>query len=272
MKPELQRRVQRYGWDRAADFYEASWKRQLRPAQEKLLEIIALHPGERVVETACGTGLITFDAAETVGPEGRVTATDISEVMIRMAREAAAERGVANVEFHRMDAETLELEEESHDVALCSLGLMYVPDPVGSLKELHRVLKPVGRAGAAVWGERNRCGWAEIFPVVDKRVKSDVCPLFFQQGTGDVLERSFREAGFGRIGSERLSVTLHYPGPGEAVMAAFAGGPVALAYRNFDEKTREEAHEEYLASIDPYRNDNGYAIPGEFVVTVGYRE
>lgn len=68
---------------------------------------------------------------------------------------------------------------------------------------------------------------------------------------------------------ERFSVTLHYGSPEEAVMAAFAGGPVALAYQKFDEQTRDEAHEEYLESIAPYRNERGYEIPGEFVIGTG---
>jgi ubiquinone/menaquinone biosynthesis C-methylase UbiE len=78
-----------------------------------------------------------------------------------------------------MDAEDLDLEKNSCDAALCALGLMYVPDPLQSVHEMYRVLKPGGRAGFAIWGERKNCGWAEIFPVVDKRVATDVWPIFF---------------------------------------------------------------------------------------------
>jgi hypothetical protein len=55
----------------------------------------------------------------------------------------------------------------------------------------------------------------------------------------------------------------------EAWGAAFAGGPVALAYAHFDTPTRQDAHAEYLAAIEPYRQGSGYAIPGEFVITSG---
>jgi len=55
----------------------------------------------------------------------------------------------------------------------------------------------------------------------------------------------------------------------EACSAAFAGGPVALAYAHFDTPTRQDAHAEYLAAIEPYRQGSGYAIPGEFVMTSG---
>lgn len=266
MEPRLQRRVQRYGWDKAAEYYEDSWKDQLKPAQDKLMEMANLQPGEKVLETACGTGLVSFRIAEILKPDGKVIATDISDGMIEIAKSEAEKKDIRNVDFLRMDAENLELEADTFDAAICSLGLMYVPDPVESLKEMNRVLKTGERAVVAIWGERKKCGWADIFPIVDKRVASDVCPLFFQQGTGNTLERSFEKAGFEEIEVERFSATLHYPDSEIAIMAAFAGGPVALAYKKFDEKTREEAHQEYLDSIAAYRNGNGYQIPGEFVV------
>lgn len=271
MEPRLQRRVQRYGWDKAAEYYEDSWKDQLKPAQDKLMQMTNLQPGEKVLETACGTGLVTFRAARAVEPGGEVIATDLSDAMIELAKSRAEEQEIENVSFHRMDAEQLDFDDENFDAAICGLGLMYVPDPVQSLREMNRVLIPGGRAAVAIWGERRNCGWAEIFPVVDKRVASDVCPLFFLQGTGDTLEHSFGEAGFEDIEIERFSVSLNYPNSEMAVMAAFAGGPVALAYRKFDEQTKEEAHREYLESIAPYRNGAGYEIPGEFVVAKGVK-
>ena len=82
---------------------------------------------------------------------------------------------------------------------------------------------------------------------------------------------TFSTAVFSEVRSERLNTLLHYDSRKDACGAAFAGGPVALIYSRFDDQTREEAHAEYLASIEPYRNGNGYAIPGEFVITFGRR-
>lgn len=271
MKPDLQRRVQRYGWNKASVYYDESWKEQLIPAQDKLLDMARLHPGEKVLETACGTGLVTFRAARSVLPDGEITATDLSDDMVDLAKSMAADRNIHNVIFRQMDAEQLALDDNSFDAAICGLGLMYVPDPLQSMKEMHRVLKPGGRTVVAIWGERKKCGWADIFPIVDKRVASDVCPLFFQQGTGDTLQSTMQSAGFTEIEIERFSVHLHFTSEEHAIKAAFFGGPVALAYHKFDEKTRKEAHQEYLDSINPFRNGNGYDIPGEFVAAKGLK-
>ena len=170
-----------------------------------------------------------------------------------------------------MDAEELNVPDEEYDVAICALGLMYVPDPVKALKEMFRVLKPGGRAVAAVWGQRDHCGWAEIFEIVDKRVSSEVCPMFFNLGNRDMLKRSFEAAGFSNIIFERLNTELIYHAGEEACGAAFAGGPVALPYHKFSEQVKTEVHKEYLDSIKTFQQGSGYAVPGEFVVARGVK-
>lgn len=270
MKPDLQRRVQKYGWDYSSPYYETGWQHQLWPAQERLLDAAGLENGEHVLDISCGTGLVTFPIAEAVGAEGSVTGIDLSEGMIEKAKGIAGKRNILDVNFKAMDAEDLELSDESFDVAVNSLGLMYYPDPDKANMEMYRVLKPGGRAAALVWGRRKACGWAEIFPIVDRRVKTDVCPLFFQLGSGDSLRHSFEKAGFDEVASDRFEVTLGYKTDEEAIVGAFQGGAVALAYRKFDEATKEEAHAEYLESIKPYQNGEGYYdIPGEFVIVTG---
>ncbi|HVS03144.1 MAG TPA: methyltransferase domain-containing protein [Thermoanaerobaculia bacterium] len=271
MEARFQRRIQRYGWDKAASCYEELWGEQLLPARERLLASAALAPGERVVDIACGTGLVTFPAAAAVGREGEVVATDLSQEMVDRVRARAGRQGFPQVTAERMDSESLALRDESFDAALNCLGLMYAPEPLQALREMHRILRPAGRAVAAVWGERRRCGWADIFPIVDARVRSEVCPMFFQLGSGDLLAESFAAAGFTAVTTHRVEVTLRYDSGADALGAAFAAGPVALAYSRFDGATRDAAHGEYLASIAPFQRGEGYDIPGEFVVTGGRR-
>jgi len=263
MEAQLMKRVQRYGWDKAAIHYESAWQQQLKPAQDLLLEMANIQDGEQVLDIACGTGLVTFKAAEKAG---YVLGTDISDGMIELARNVSKEKTISNIAFERMDAEKLELKDESFDVVLCALGLMYVPDPFLALSEIKRVLKPGGRMIAAVWGERDHCGWSGIFEIVDKRVASEVCPMFFQLGTGNRLELLLQKVGFQKFTSNRISTVLSYQTDDEACGAAFEGGPVALAYFKFDPQVKKEARLEYIDSISSYRQEYGYSVPGEFVV------
>jgi ubiquinone/menaquinone biosynthesis C-methylase UbiE len=266
MDARLQRRLQRYGWDLAADDYEPLWRRQLADAQTSLLASACLAPGERVLDVACGTGLISFEAARAVGPHGQAFGVDISGRMVEAARQRARERDTPNVGFERMDAEALDLPDAGFDVALCALGLMYVPDPLQALREMRRVLRPGGRLGVAVWGERSRCGWAEVFRIVDAEVASEVCPLFFRLGRQDALAQLCADAKFGSIEPRRIASLLHYANADEACNAAFVGGPAALAWSRFNADVRARVCARYLESIDTWRHGQAYRVPGEFVV------
>jgi len=266
MESKLQRRVQRYGWDLAAADYEPLWRAQLACAQTALMAGVALAPGERVLDVACGTGLVALDAADAVGPDGLVVGIDLSGRMVDAARRRAQERKVSNASFARMDAERLDLPDASFDVALCALGLMYMPDPEEAVREMRRVLRPGGRLGLTVWGERSACGWSEVFPIVGAEVASEVCPLFFRLGQENALARLCANAQFESIELHRIAATLTYADADQACSAAFVGGPVALAWSRFDPDVRARVRNRYVEAIAAWRHDRGYRIPGEFVV------
>jgi hypothetical protein len=123
----------------------------------------------------------------------------------------------------------------------------------------------------SVWGQRSNCGWADLFPIVDARVESDVCPMFFALGAPGALAATLETAGFVGIETMRLAVDLRYADADEALGAAFLGGPVALAYSRFDDDARSSAHAEYLASIADHADGSGYRVPGEFVIASARR-
>jgi ubiquinone/menaquinone biosynthesis C-methylase UbiE len=266
MDARLQRRVQRYGWDLAAAEYEGLWQAQLATARAQLMACAALAPGERVLDVACGTGLVTLAAARAVGPAGQAIGVDLAGQMVDAARERAQQCRASNASFARMDAEHLDLPDASFDVALCALGLMYVPEPEQALREMRRVLRPGGRLVLAVWGERARCGWAPLFEIVDAEVASEVCPLFFRLGGADSLARLCVDTHFGHVEQHRLASTLCYADADEACRAAFVGGPVALAWSRFTDEVQARVCKRYLAAIAGWRQGRGYRIPGEFVI------
>lgn len=271
MKSDLQRRVQRYGWDKAAEYYENCWQEQLRPAHDLLVEVSDIQPSENILDIAAGTGLITFRVAEKAGPYGKILATDISDEMVKIGTAIGHSKKLTNVVFERMDAENLTCLNNSFNLVTCALGLMYFPDPDASFAEMYRVLKKGGRAVVAVWGSRKNCGWSEIFPIIDARVSTDVCPMFFSLGESEVLKYPFEKAGFKDISLVKIETKLSYASAEEACEASFLGGPVAMAYARFDEDTKNDAKKEYIKSIEPFKIENGYEIPGEFVICSGVK-
>lgn len=266
MDARLQRRVQRYGWDRAAQDYEPLWEEQLAAARKALVGGAAIGRGQAVLDVACGTGLVTFEAARAVGRGGHVLGTDLSGEMVLAAQRRAAACQLAHVRFERMDAESLTVADGAFDVALCALGLMYFAEPLRAVRELRRAVRPGGRVGLSVWGEREHCGWASVFPVVQAEVSSEVCPLFFRLGTAHALAGLCEEAGLTVCSEERIHCLLEYPDASQACEAALLGGPVALAWSRFDQSTRARVCERYLQTLQPWRAGAGFALPGEFVV------
>lgn len=267
----LQRRIQRYGWDRAADAYARHWHGPLAGLHGDLLALAAPAPGEAVLDVACGAGIVSLAAARAVGPAGLVLGVDLADAMVQAARQQAEERSLDQARFECMDAEQLELPDAGFDLALCVLGLMYVPDVEAALRELRRVLRPGGRAVIAVWGERARCGWAPLCGIVDAEVRSEVCPLFLGLGQGEALARRCASAGLQVTAQRRRSDWLTYADADEACTAAFVGGPVALAWSRFDAVVRQRVQQRYLDAIAPWRDGPGYRLPAEYLIVAAQR-
>ena len=272
MDPRLQLRVQRYGWDAASTYYHDGWEVQLRPVHDKLLEFADLVSGQKIIETACGSGLVTVRIAAQVGTSGHVVATDLSQGMIDDLQARSAAELHTNVRAERMAAEDLTVPDGSFDAAICALGLMYTPDPSVAVAEMARVVKPGGVVAASVWGQRKNCGWAEVFPIVDARVASEVCPMFFGTGAPGALRRLFEDAGLIRIRECRHLENLVFKNDEDIVDSVLMGGPVALAVKRFDAEVWGDVRKEFLASVAEYQRDDGsYAVPGEFVTVSGVR-
>lgn len=266
MDAKLQRRIQRYGWDRAVDDYDRHWGPLLRKPHDALVRAVRPRSSDRGVDVACGTGFVTLRLAAEVGPNGHIDGIDISDEMVKTTAQAALVAGLDNVTTARMDAEALEFNDNCFDFSICALGLMYAPSPEMALAEMRRVTKPGGSVAVAVWGARKACGWADLFPIVDAQVKSEVCPLFFRLGTGETLRHEMANAGLTEVRIDRIHDPLHVADDQAAIEAFLAGGAVALAYKRFDDATKRAVDDAFLTTLSAFRTASGYRIPAEFVV------
>lgn len=114
--------------------------------RRRTLDLLALQPGERVLDVGCGPGFLACDMAEAVAPDGHVVGIDVSEQMLTVARSQVAERGLSDrVDLRQGDAQALDLPDGSVDVLVSTQVYEYVADVDRALQEAHRVLRPGGR-------------------------------------------------------------------------------------------------------------------------------
>jgi ubiquinone/menaquinone biosynthesis C-methylase UbiE len=113
--------------------------------RDRLREVLAPVPGERVLEIGPGTGYYTLDMAEWLAPDGRVEIFDLQQEFLDHVMRRAAERGLANVVPTQGDATALPYEDASMDAVVLTAVLGEIPEPLAALREIRRVLKPSGR-------------------------------------------------------------------------------------------------------------------------------
>jgi ubiquinone/menaquinone biosynthesis C-methylase UbiE len=161
-----------------------------------LLRAARLEPGQRVLDAATGTGLAAEAALGVVGPAGHVTAADISQAMVDRARQRLT--GSPNTSVVVADGQSLSFHDSSFDAVLCSLGLMFFPDPARGLSEFHRVLRPGGRATVSVSTTPERSYNGRINVIIGRRVASiaEATARTFSLGEEARLRSLFEAAGF----------------------------------------------------------------------------
>jgi SAM-dependent methyltransferase len=272
--------AQREQWNRDG----AAWRRWdpfldrwYGEASRQMLDLARLRRGHRVLDVAAGAGEPAASAAERVGPEGYVLATDISEGIMALALEVARERGHGQVEARVMDGEKLGLPDAGFDAVICRLGLMYMPHPVIALREWRRVAKPDGRIAVVVFSTPERNPWGAVPASIIRRRAQLPAPVPgqpgpFSLGAPGVLEGIFREAGFS--GLELRTV----PAPHRAATAAEFVRVAREAFGGFNammtklpEGERQSVWDEIEASMREYETPAGFDVPGECLVAAATR-
>jgi SAM-dependent methyltransferase len=145
-----------------------------------------------------------------------VICSDRAEAMLEGARARAAELGVTNVEFMRLDAEWIDLPLASVDSVLCRFGYMLTSDPLAALRETRRVLRPGGRVALAVWDAIERNPWAQV-PGAVLRERGLLAPPAagapgpFALADADRLQALLEGAGFQEVELEPLELEESHP-------------------------------------------------------------
>jgi arsenite methyltransferase len=134
--------------DQLAERMEAFYhSRDIVRRRELVYEALGAAPGDDVIDVGCGPGFYTAELLDVVGDAGSLVAVDASPAMLELARRRCA--GRPNATFHQAGATALPVEDAAFDRAVCVQVLEYVADVDAALVELHRALRPGGRA--VIW-------------------------------------------------------------------------------------------------------------------------
>jgi ubiquinone/menaquinone biosynthesis C-methylase UbiE len=211
------------------------------------LDAADLHRGERVLDVACGTGVVTRLAAERVGPDGAIAGLDINPAMLAVARSVPTSGPV--IEWHEASAESLPLADGCFDVVVSSLGLQFVSDKASALREMRRVLAPDGRLAIATVGPT-----PPLFAILEQALARHVRPeaaafmrAVFSLHEPQELEKLASGAGFRDVEVRSKVLTLSLPGPGEFLWQYVHSTPLAATIAQIDDVGRAALERDVVA-------------------------
>lgn len=198
------------------------------PWASYLIRSAYAQPGERVLDVACGTGIVARHVAPRVGSHGMVIGLDLNPDMLSMARAAAARKGLP-IEWCAGRAEQLLFPEGNFDLVLCQFGLMLFTDRHAALTEMHRVLRTGGRVVLSVWQGLDRHPFYQtLHDVSQRRLGRSGVQDAFSLGDSDELRRLLTDAGFPHVEIEPVSITARFPNPEEFLAWEIDVDPAAI--------------------------------------------
>lgn len=193
------------------------------PWATHLIECADPQPGQRILDVACGTGIVARQIAARLGPQAQVTGLDLNPQMLAVAQSTAAQQGLT-IDWREGRAEQLPFARDSFDVVLCQFGLMFFSDRPAALAEIHRVLKPAGRLYLNTWQGLDRHPfYATLHRVIQQRIGESALQSIFALGDADELRRLLRAAGFESVAINARSQLARFPNP-----EGFLAGEIAV--------------------------------------------
>jgi SAM-dependent methyltransferase len=221
------------------------------PVTDALVEYACPLPGMRVLDLASGTGEPAITLATRVGPEGSVTALDLSQDLLEIAEKRARSRGLKNFSTQPGDAHSLPFPDDNFDLGTSRFGVMFFRDPRKAIGELRRVLRTGARACFLAWGRFDQPYWKSMMGVVHRNVGGPLLPpdgpnpfRFAEPGT---LSEMLRVAGFGAVEEQTVSLPWAWPGPPDEVWQQMKA--VAVPFRPLLDRVPAERWPEIDAEV-----------------------
>jgi ubiquinone/menaquinone biosynthesis C-methylase UbiE len=208
------------------------------PVADDLIAVASLQPGERVLDVACGTGVVTRLAAERVGAADSVAGLDVNPGMLAVAGSSTPSD--LSIAWHEASAEAMPFPDGAFDVVLCQMGLQFVPGKLTALREMRRVLDAGGRVVITVPGPK-----PALFAIMTDALARHLSPqvasfgdLVFSMHDVDELEELVRSAGFRNVEVEAKPKTLRLPPPADFLWQYIHSTPLAEAAAQAGEARR----------------------------------
>ncbi|MBW3548473.1 MAG: methyltransferase domain-containing protein [Actinobacteria bacterium] len=247
----------------AAERYERDLVPALfEPWADVLVDIAGVGPGDRVLDVACGTGVVARGAARRVRPGGHVCGLDVNEDMLAIARRASAD-----IEWRQASASRTGLPDASFDAAFCQQGLQFFPDRLAALQEIRRVLAPAGRAVLATWcaADGGDTGYAPIAQALRRHRPDDPDPLefiaaIFGLSDGTEVARLAEAAGFDDVSVDRGTITVRFPSA-EAWVEAFLDAAPVPSVASLAPGTRAAIVADAATALRPHIDATGLTFP-----------
>jgi ubiquinone/menaquinone biosynthesis C-methylase UbiE len=231
----------------------------------RLVATTGVSPGHRVLDVACGTGIVARTAAGVVDDAGDVIGLDLNEAMLTVARRVRPDLG-----WRQGDAARLPFPDRSFDVVLCQSGLMFFPEVERALREMARVVVDMGRVGIQVWDRRqSQPAYAPFIEVAARHAGPDAIELlsaYFVRGDLEELRSSLAAAGLEPTSIHTEQSTLSFGSIDEMVTTEVRATP--LGERLSDDALRGIVEEARIV-LDPFRTGSGSVeipIRGHLVV------
>jgi ubiquinone/menaquinone biosynthesis C-methylase UbiE len=255
---------------KAAELYERYPARYiLGPWAPLLVDAARLSAGERVLDVACGTGVVARAAAKRVGPAGRVVGVDLNPGMIAVARSLPATSD-APIEWLERSALDLRLQDASFDVVLCQQGLQFFPDKAVALKEMRRVLDHGGRLALSVWNSNSLGVYTgAVSAALVQFLGNEVATRFAASRnapTAGELQRLATDADFSVLQVSVSRINVHLPRPDKFVLDHLSATPVAADIDAAEAEVRERIGASVMEQLQRYADGDGITYPEETYV------